>query len=74
MGNGSGGDERDGKRQVKLRSLARRSPPAVRPGAGVGGIGDPCCEGVGRKHHHPLLPKSGDGSWGLSSEVPAGLS
>ena len=30
-GDGSGGNASDGERQVKLLSLARRSPPAVRP-------------------------------------------
>ena len=32
-GGGSGGIGIDGERQVKLHSLARRSPPAVQPGS-----------------------------------------
>ena len=32
-GDGSGGSAGDGERQMKLRSLARRSPPAARPGS-----------------------------------------
>ena len=32
-GDGSGGDASDGERQMKLHSLAPRSPPAVRPGS-----------------------------------------
>ena len=32
-GDGSGGNASDGERQMKLRWLARHSPPAVRPGS-----------------------------------------
>ena len=32
-GNGSGGNGSDGEWQMKLRSLAHRSPPAVQPGS-----------------------------------------
>ena len=32
-GDGSGGNGSDGESQMKLRSLSRRSPPAVRPGS-----------------------------------------
>ena len=32
-GDGSGGNGSDGERQMKLHSLARHSPPAVRPGS-----------------------------------------
>ena len=32
-GNGSGGNASDGEWQMKLRSLAHHSPPAVRPGS-----------------------------------------
>ena len=39
LSNGSGGNESyDGEKQMKLRSLARRSPPAL----WWGGVGDPC--------------------------------
>ena len=41
-GDGSGGNASDGERQMKLCSLAHRSPPAVRPGLGLG-FGDPWC-------------------------------
>ena len=33
LGDGSGGNASNGERQMKLHSLARRSPPAVRPGS-----------------------------------------
>ena len=33
VGDGSGGNASDGEQQMKLRLLARCSPPAVRPGS-----------------------------------------
>ena len=37
-GDGSGGNASDGEPQMKLRSPARRSPPAVRPGVLTGPV------------------------------------
>ena len=33
VGDGSGGNASDGEQKMRFRSLARRSPPAVRPGS-----------------------------------------
>ena len=54
-GDGSGGNASDGERQMKLRSLTRRSPPAVWPGSQQAADGyQSAARGWGTPWYNPL--------------------